>query len=340
MGTPWKSVVGHDWAVELLTGEIAHDRVGHAYLITGPDHIGKTSLARNFAQALNCQAPSPGERPCGRCRACVLIAADRHADVRLVEPQVSGRGKLTLKIELIRELQRDLALATHETRHKVAILKNFDAATVSAANAFLKTLEEPPNHVILLLTARDADTLLPTISSRCRTLGLRPLPTSLIEANLQTRWQVPPDKAQLLANLADGRLGWAVRASQDPELLRLRQMDIEQLYETLVANRVGRFTLADQLARQPKKLPETMRCWLSWWRDIMLLAHLDSRHGNVPITNVDQRAYLERMARTWEPQQVFRSLKETNDAIWRLDQNANARLVLENLFLVYPFSPT
>ncbi len=337
MDYQWKSIVGHEWAVELLSGEIEHGRVGHAYLITGPDHIGKTSLARSFAQALNCRAITPNERPCEQCRACMLIAADRHADIRLIRPEVTGRGKQTLKIESIRELQRDLALANYEAQYKVAILKDFDAATNSAANAFLKTLEEPPGHVILLLTARDADTLLPTISSRCRTLGLRPLSAPLIEEHLQTRWQVAPDMAQLLTRLSDGRLGWAVRASQDPELLRARQLGIEQLYEALVANRVGRFSIADQMVRKPKSLPETLRCWLSWWRDVALLVHTDSGQSDVVVTNIDQVAYLERMARTWKPQQVFNSLKETDMSLSRFDQNANARLVLENLFLVYPF---
>ena len=129
-----------------------------------------------------------------------------------MEPEVSGRGKLTLKIETIRELQQDLNLSAYEARRKVAILTQFDAATIGAANAFLKTLEEPPNKVVLLLTATDADTLLPTISSRCRTIGLRPLPTDLIEQSLTTRWHVPADDAHLLAHLSDGRLGWAVQA--------------------------------------------------------------------------------------------------------------------------------
>ena len=124
MPSSWNSIIGHDWAVELLAKAIEHDRVGHAYLITGPEHVGKTTLARTFAQALNCEAsgksqvasgksstsdqqPATNNQvPCGICRACKLIAEDRHPDVRLVEPEVSGRGKPTLKIEAIRELQQ------------------------------------------------------------------------------------------------------------------------------------------------------------------------------------------------------------------------------------------
>jgi DNA polymerase-3 subunit delta' len=340
MSNRWQNIVGHDWAVKLLSEAIERDRVGHAYLITGPEHIGKATLARTFAQALNCQSAAQIERPCGRCRSCVLIASDRHADVRLLEPEISGRGKLTLRIEAIRALQRDLNLASYEARKKVAILRSFDAATSSAANAFLKTLEEPPGHVILLLTAKDGDTLLPTITSRCRILGLRPLPSSLIEISLQKQWQVEANTAQLLAHLADGRLGWAVRASQEPALLESRQLHIEQLYEALSANRVTRFALADKMARKPERIPITLKSWLSWWRDVALLAHMGIQHRSVHLTNIDQRPYLERMSRTWGSNQLFDSFKQTDLALWQLDRNANARLVLENLFLVYPFPAT
>ncbi|MCA9973242.1 MAG: DNA polymerase III subunit, partial [Anaerolineales bacterium] len=233
METGWDAIVGHEWAVQLLRGAIVHDRVGHAYLITGPEQVGKTTLARTFAQALNCAEADAAARPCGVCRHCRLIAADRHPDVRLLAPEVSGRGKLTLKIDQVRELQQGLSLAAYEARTKVAILRRFDAATLGAANAFLKTLEEPPANVVLLLTAIEADGLLATIVSRCRTIGLRPLPTDLVLQSLMTRWRVPEARAELLAHLADGRLGWAVAASQDEAPLAERAEFLAQLAEAL-----------------------------------------------------------------------------------------------------------
>ncbi len=333
MSNTWNQIIGHDWAVQLLAGAIEHNRVGHAYLITGPEYVGKATLARTFAQALNCTGS--GERPCGQCRACHLIAADRHPDVRLVEPEVSGRGKLTLKIETIRELQKDLNLSAYEARRKVAILTRFDAATIGASNAFLKTLEEPPNKVVLLLTATDADTLLPTISSRCRTIGLRPLPTDLIEQALTTRHHVPDEDAHLLAHLADGRIGWAIQAAADSAILEARAEHLNWLREALDGNRVARFALADKLARKPELLPAILQTWLSWQRDLTVLAQGVTRSG-VPLTNIDQQTELERLARAWTPQQALASLKQTNLALWQLERNANTRLVLENLFLIFP----
>ncbi len=332
--TTWQQIIGHDWAVDLLAKAIVHDRVGHAYLITGLEQVGKTTLARTFAQALNCLAEEMGERPCGQCRACKLIANDRHPDVRLVLPEVSGRGQLALKIEAIRQLQRDLNLGAYEARTKVAILKCFDAANANAANAFLKTLEEPPNNVVLLLTADDADTLLETIRSRCRNLHVRPLVPDLIEQSLAVRWQVPASEATVLAHLADGRLGWAVQAARDSTILKTRQTQLETLYDALAGNRVARFALADKLSRKAEELPDVFKTWLSWWRDALLLTQANGQR--VVISNIDQQAQLAEKVKGWPADQAFTSLQQTNQALWQLARNGNTRLVVENLLLAYP----
>ncbi len=334
----WKKIVGHEWAVQLLANAIKNDHIGHAYLITGAERIGKTTLARTFAQALNCQA-EPDQRPCGECRSCYLTANDLHPDVRLVEPQVSGRGKLTIKIEQIRELQQELNLLPYEARKRIAILKRFDTANINAANAFLKTLEEPPDKVMLILTANDADTLLPTIASRCRTIGLRPLKATFVEESLMARWGVRADEAKMLSRLADGRLGWAVAASKDEAILAMRQKQLSQLRDALDGSRVRRFALADKLARKPELLPDLLKTWLSWWRDLALLAHRRHNIGPiVPLSNVDQKPQLRQYADSWSRDLVMQGFKQTDLALWQLERNGNTRLVLENLFLSFPLS--
>lgn len=332
--TAWDDVIGHEWAVELLRGAVAHGRVGHAYLFTGPEQIGKTALARTFAQALNCEAPGPEARPCGRCRACTLIAADRHPDVRVLHPEISGRGQLSLKIEQIRELQRDLNLAPYEARRKVAIVTDFQAASQGAANAFLKTLEEPPGDVVLLLTAVEADALLPTITSRCRVVALRPLPAERIAGALERRWHLPPEEARLLSHLADGRLGWALDTLEHPDVVQERTETVEALVEALHGGRVERFALAAQLAKDPEALTPILQTWLTWWRDLALLAWGGDEGA---LTNVDRRRQLRELARRWDRDAVVAALQQTRKALWQLEHNANVRLVLENLFLTYPY---
>ena len=357
----WQNIIGHQWAVEVLQSAIMHQRVGHAYLITGPEQVGRGTLARTFAQALNCTAADLSQRPCGRCRSCTLIAAGRHPDVKHVRGDTGGRGKITLKIDQIRQLQSELNLTAAEARYKVAILEQFEKATIGASNAFLKTLEEPPGDVVLILTANEASTsvpaaiaqraarkgdadslwdesdiILPTITSRCRTIGLRPLRVKLIETSLVERWAVEPELAHLLAHLADGRIGRAVTLAENPSLMEKRMTELESLYEILRGGRVHRFAVADRLARSPDELPGLLQLWLGFWRDLVLMAFAGDP---MTVSNVDQRERLAGYVHSWPAETILASLRHTEEALWQLERNANTRLVIENLLLGYPNRP-
>ncbi len=332
----WTRIVGHDWAVEQLRSAIQHDRLGHAHLITGPERVGKTSLARTLAQAVNCVAPEAARRPCGQCRPCGLIAADRHPDVRLLAPEVSARGLATIRIDQVRELAADLNLAPYEARRRVAILRRIDAASISAANAFLKTLEEPPEGVLLMLTAPDAASLLPTLVSRCRHLALRPVPAESIAATLIERWGADARHAQLLAHLAEGRIGWAIAALQDDALLQDRAETLKQLQLVLGADLLERFASAERLARTPEALPDLIRGWSAWWRDLAMV----SWRQTGGIVNLDQLSQMEQLAGAWGQRAILDALSRTQRAADQLWANANSRLLLENLFLAYPQDPT
>lgn len=332
--TTWDDIIGHDWAVDVLCNAIKYDRIGQSYLITGPSQVGKSTLARVFAQALNCTADDRDERPCGICRSCSLIAAGRHPDVQIVTGEVSGRGITTLKIDQIRELTQQLSLTAAEARTKVAILKQFETANLSAANAFLKTLEEPSSNVVLILTAADADSLLPTITSRCRVIGLRPLNHTLVEKSLIERWGVEAEQARLLARLSDGRLGWAIQTARNPVVLEARDDQLRQLYEALAGSRVDRFLLAEDLCRKPELLPGILQTWLSWWRDCALLGVGGRENG--ALTNFDQKPKMIELLENWPVSDAVNSLRQTGLAIWQLEHNANSRLVMENLLLRYP----
>ncbi len=330
----WDKVIGHDWAVELLRSSIKNDRIGHANLITGPENIGKNTLAVTYAQAINCLSGIHNGRPCGRCRACNLIEISRYPDVVVLDPTVTRWGKKSIGIDRIRELQRFLNLTTTEARYKVAIINDFDAATINASNAFLKTLEEPPSRVVLVLTALSADVLLPTIPSRCRVINLRPLQRNLIVGELVESFDVPETEADILARIADGRIGWAISAQSDPSILLTRKEQLDLLYDGLSSDRVGRFSLADTVARSPESIPNMLLIWLSWWRDIVLIKN-DIRAVD-SMNNIDQLEKIEGFAHQWSPGQAIKGLKNTQETLQLLDKNANSRLAIENLLLTYP----
>ena len=320
-------VVGHEWAVALLRRSLTEDRVGHAHLITGSPQIGKTTLARTFAQALNCTHLEANGRPCGACRSCRLVSGGNHPDVRLVEPEGAH-----LKIDQIRALQRQVALSPVEGRWKVYILREMERATAEAANALLKTLEEPPSHAVLILTASEAEALLPTIVSRCQPILLRPLNRQAVRQALIDHWQVPQEQATLLANLSGGRLGWAVEASRKPSVLERRLQRLDELQELMGQGRTERFAYAERLSRDPSALRETMALWLTWWRDLLLVTH----GSTAALTHQDRTAGVRRLAGTLRPEQARRAVDAIRAALQGLDSNANPRLTAEVMMLNLP----
>jgi DNA polymerase-3 subunit delta' len=322
-------MLGHEWAVRLLKGQFAHQRVRHAYLITGPEGVGRRTLALRFAQALNCPEASTAGEPCHQCRTCKRIEGMQHPDLAVVQAEEIGGS---LKVEQIRELQHGLSLAPYEADYRVALLLRFEEATTSAANALLKTLEEPPEQVVLLLTARDADSLLPTIVSRCEVIRLRPLAIEQVSQGLQSRWDVPAEEAAMLAHVAAGRPGYALQLHRDQDQLEDRQAWLDEHQRLLHATRVKRFLAAEALAKDRAKLQAILLIWLSYWRDIMLRAHGSS----APLVNIDREEEINQLAKTLEPaatEKIVADLERTRE---RLNRYTNTRLTLEVLMLNLP----
>ena len=249
-------LLGHTWAEDLLRRHIATGELRHAYLFTGAPGIGRRSLALEFARAINCtQPPAPGDF-CGTCRVCTQTARMQQPDLGIVTAESEGA---MIKVDQVRALQRSLSLTPYEARYRIALLLNFQTANPNAQNALLKTLEEAPRQVILLLTADAPENLLPTIASRCEILRLRPVAVEVLEEALRTRWQLEPERARLLASLSNGRAGLALRMAADPTLLEKRAGQVEEFLRLLPLNRRERFAAAEALAKNRDALRLTLR---------------------------------------------------------------------------------
>jgi DNA polymerase III subunit delta' len=321
-------VVGHEWAVALLARSVATGQVRHAYLFTGPAQVGKTTLARAFAQAMNCLAP-PEKQPCGLCDSCQRLVRGTHPDVRMIEPL--GKAGRELLIDQVRSIIHEAALSPLLGRRKVFIVCEADRGNAAAMNALLKTLEEPPPSVVLLLTSSNPERLLPTIISRCQVLPLRPVAVHQIEEMI-SQHGVDHERGQLLARLAEGRPGWALTALTDESLWQRRQAWLDDLGQLLSQGRSERLAYAERMAARSQETPEMLTLWASWWRDLLLW----QQGCPEAIIHIDRREALAAQAGQLPPDQVRRFLVALGTASRYLEQNVNPRLVCESLLLHLP----
>lgn len=332
--------IGNAAARGFLAATLAAGRTSHAYLLTGPPSSGKRTLARWYAASAVCTENVPeawhvsgvGGGACGKCRACQHVGRDTHPDVRLIQPEGGRRGVV---IEQVRQLEHDAALRPYEAQVKVFIIAGADAMTDAAANALLKTLEEPPDATLLVLTATDPSQLLPTIASRCQEIALRAVPSEEIEGALLERGAVP-ERAKLLARLAGGRPGWAIAALSDDTPLDRRARHVS-LLEGLLGEppelRLAAAANFSDASAGREAAMETLETWQAWWRDALLVA----AGCDDLVAGIDRLAALRSAGASTD--NCRRAVRRIQDGREHLSQNANVRLAMEGVLLDLPVVP-
>lgn len=326
-----RGMIGNMAAQRHLARAAASGQVAHAYLLTGPESIGKTTLAFEFAKLLLCEHPDESAgSACGECVPCRKIAHGNHPDVRLIEPR---DGKRQVGVEVVREeVVRMANRAPSEGSRRIFILPSAELMTPGAVNALLKTLEEPPEGVVLLLTTAEPENLLPTLLSRCQIIPLQGITHAELVDALAQRLGIGSGEARELAGLANGRLGWALRAWEDPGLREERARLLEQIVTLATSSRDARIRAAGALASDVESARRTLELWTWWWRDVTLAAcgaaHLAS--------SGDARREAERLGKHIGQRQADAFLRSLLAAQAALDQNANPRLTFDVLMLDLP----
>ncbi len=244
-------------AVRLMLGS----HPPHAVLLVGPPSVGKTTLALDLAAGRLCTHPEAARRPCRTCRGCRLVAAGNHPDLHRLAPGGAGRQIVIGEPPpadpapgTIRHLIGELALLPVEGGARVAVIEQAQRMNEDAQNALLKTLEEPPAGVTIVLCADDEDRLLPTVRSRCARVRLGPVSRREIEALLVERGVADPPTAARLARLATGRPGLAFAYALAPEAVQVREELARSLLDLLAARRSGRLAAIRQLLARVSEL--------------------------------------------------------------------------------------
>jgi DNA polymerase-3 subunit delta' len=252
----------------------------------------------------------------------------QHPDLTVIQADSEGG---VLKVDQVREARRSLTLKPYQSRYRVALFLRFQEANDNASNALLKTLEEAPSYAVLILTADQAEGLLPTIASRCEVLRLRPLPLEVVESFLKQHG-ADDQGARLIAHVSGGRPGYALRLLQTPAALTSREEQLRDLQALLTATRVDRFAYAEKLARDKDGMRGVLLLWLSYWRDVLLSA------GGVsaPPANIDRTQEIESLAARLALPEARRVVSALEKSLVQLDANVNPRLLAEVLLLDWP----
>ena len=322
----FKQIKGANRRIQILKSARQADRLPSTYLFSGPEGIGKGLVAKTFAKFINCLDNKDGE-PCDRCTSCIKIEKGIHPDVHWLSLDVQAADSSyptgdSIKIEQVRQVQKDISLRPYEAKIKIFIINDADRLTLEAANAFLKVLEEPPkDSLIILITAKPK--LLPaTIISRCQKLKFAPLEKNSLEDILKNEYRLDSETSHYLAYFCEGRLGKALRL-KDKDVL----IDKNRIIDNLT-NVKGQYQDAEF---NKGRFKEYLDILMSWFRDIYFLK-IGSAHQQ--LINIDRKNDLLNSIGRYSPLELDTIFTFISNAALYLEQNVNPRLLLSNLRMV------
>ena len=331
-----RQIVGNERAVQIITSSIKSGSIHHAYLFEGPEHIGKLTVAEEFAMALNCET---GDGPCLECDQCKRVGNHTHADVEFIglnDNDALSSKQDVISIEKIREIQKKISLSPFEGKYRVLIFCNADNLTLEASNCLLKTLESPPEGVVIILLSLNATTLLSTVVSRCLIIQFKPVSNTLIKNYLVNCYAINEEKASEISRISNGCPGWAITAMEDRVVLEEFNRIIDKIETTIKGDLSLRFEYADETAsryrKDRKSVKDELYIWLNYWRDILL-----TKVGSVELVIHNSRLeFLRLIGNQMSIVAILDVITRLVNTLNLLDSNVNANLALEQFVISLP----
>jgi DNA polymerase-3 subunit delta' len=317
------TIEGHERPITILKRALQNNMLAHAYLFSGDPGIGKKLTALALAAAVNCG--NRGEDGgCGECPSCRKVAAGGHPDVHLLASDGDE-----IKIDQIRQVQSELALKPFEGEKKILIVDGAERLNTASANAFLKTLEEPPGDAIIVLISPMPQGLLPTIRSRCQEIRFLPLSRRTLAQALMRKRGLAEDDAWFLAALAQGSMGRALE--MEPEEEKSAREEFMTLWSGLARMSPGEvLAQAETLSKDRDRLESLLELGVEWLRDVLVYRETGEEKFLVYAHDKDRR-------RAWGEQVPLQRLLADVDLFTAsrvmLERRVSAQLVAENLLL-------
>lgn len=321
----FKDVVGHKDIIQYIQNAVEQDKVSHAYILNGAKGSGKKMLAKLFAMTLQCEFKSA--EPCGECRSCRQTENNNQPDIIVVKHEKPG----SVSVDDIREqINGDIMIKPYSSPYKIYIVPDADLLTVQAQNALLKTIEEPPSYAVIFLLTENADSLLPTIRSRCVMLKLRNIKGTLIKKYLMEQMQIPDYQAEICAAFSQGNMGRAIMLATSEQFNEIKD-EVVQLLKYINDMELNEIVSAiKEISKYKLEVTDYLDLIAIWYRDVLLYKATKDPDG---VVFGDQLTYIKERAKKSSYEGIEIILDSIEKAKARLKANVNFDLVMELLLL-------
>lgn len=321
----FRDVVGHKEVIRYIQNAVKENKVSHAYILNGEKGSGKKLLASLFATTLLCERK--GEDPCNECHSCVQAESGNHPDIIWVSHEKPN----SIGVDDIREqVNNTVDIKPYQGPYKVYIISQADMMTVQAQNALLKTIEEPPQYVVILLLTENAEMLLPTINSRCVMLKLRNIRDTLVKKYLMEKLQVPDYKADICAAFAQGNIGKAMMLANSEHFNEIHEEAVHLLQHIHDMELSEIVSAVNRITAYKIEITDYLDIMMIWYRDVLLYK---ATKDTTKVILKDQIKYMKEQARRSSYEGIEQILESLEKAKSRLKANVNFELVMELLFL-------
>ena len=321
----FKDVVGHSEIIQYIQNAVIEDKVSHAYNLNGEKGSGKKMLAGLFAQTLQCE--KGGAEPCYECHSCKQAVSGNHPDIIWVTHEKPN----SISVDDIRtQVNNTVDIKPYQGPYKVYIIPQADMMTPQAQNAILKTIEEPPSYAVFLLLTENAETLLPTINSRCVMLKLRNIKDTLIKKYLMENLEIPDYKADMCTAFAQGNMGRAIMLANSDHFNEIREEAV-QLLKHISEMELNEIVAAvKNISVYKLEITDYLDIIMIWYRDVLLYKATKEIDK---VVFKDQLQSIKEQARKSSYEGIELILESLEKAKARLKANVNFDLVMELLFL-------
>ena len=324
----FKDVVGHKDILKYISSAVENNRVSHAYILNGERGSGKKMLANLFAMTLLCETGD--NEPCGKCHSCKQAESGNHPDII----RVTHEKPNSISVDDIRtQVNNTVDIKPYQGPYKVYIIPQADMMTPQAQNAILKTIEEPPSYAVFLLLTENAETLLPTINSRCVMLKLRNIKDTLIKKYLMENLEIPDYKADMCTAFAQGNMGRAIMLANSDHFNEIREEAV-QLLKHISEMELNEIVAAvKNISVYKLEITDYLDIIMIWYRDVLLYKATKEIDK---VVFKDQLQSIKEQARKSSYEGIELILESLEKAKARLKANVNFDLVMELLLRSRP----